>query len=108
MVHTVIDGPVNEEKELKRIVSLEYRVNELENKLLKEATAALEKRVEELEASLKESNEERDKLRETLMQQHQECMHSGGEGKDANAKSTTTKSADNTESVPDDDKEKEE
>ncbi|CAG8562965.1 10513_t:CDS:1 [Diversispora eburnea] len=65
--NTLIDNhPPNDEKELKRISSLEQRVAELENTLLRTAQVALEKRVAELENSLKESNEECNKLRKTI------------------------------------------
>ncbi|CAJ0642078.1 546_t:CDS:2, partial [Entrophospora sp. SA101] len=47
-----------DDKEIKRIFSLEQRVAELENQLLRASASALEKRVKELEFSLKESNEE--------------------------------------------------
>ncbi|KAG9300368.1 hypothetical protein G9A89_009992 [Geosiphon pyriformis] len=72
MVHTIFEEsaslPPSDEKEIKRILSLEYRVAELENNLLKASTAALEKRVGELEAELKISHEECKKLRETITQ----------------------------------------
>ncbi|RHZ84996.1 hypothetical protein Glove_74g17 [Diversispora epigaea] len=65
--NTLIDNhPPNDEKELKRISSLEQRVAELENTLLRTAQVALEKRVAELENSLKESNEECNRLRKTI------------------------------------------
>jgi hypothetical protein len=96
MVHTIVDGPFAEEKELKRLVTLEYRVYELENCLLKEATAALEKRVQELETSLKASNEECHKLREALTQQHQgKSMQAVDEGEDATETSEDKKVDDN-------------
>src|SRR5256885_2020983 len=66
MVHPLTERTQNDEKELKRLNSLEQRVVEVENELLRVSAAALEKRVAELEASLKESNEERDKLRQTI------------------------------------------
>ncbi|CAG8470019.1 15575_t:CDS:1 [Racocetra persica] len=62
MVHQL---PTNE-KESKRISSLEQRVEELEYTFLRTANTLLEARVAELEISLKESNEERDKLRKLL------------------------------------------
>ncbi|CAG8452452.1 5928_t:CDS:2 [Acaulospora colombiana] len=70
MVHnTLVDNCApTDEKELKRISTLEQRVAEFENTLLRTAAAALEKRVAELEVSLKESNEECDKLRKTIVE----------------------------------------
>ncbi|CAG8588014.1 1286_t:CDS:2 [Gigaspora margarita] len=62
MVHQL---PANE-KESKRISVLEQRVEELENTLLRTANTILEARVAELETSLKESNEECNKLRKML------------------------------------------
>ncbi|CAI2185145.1 7460_t:CDS:1 [Funneliformis geosporum] len=66
MVHTLFEHPPKDEKELKRLSSLEHRVVEVENQLLRASSAALEKRVAELEASLLESNEECVKLRQTI------------------------------------------
>ncbi|CAG8517705.1 6960_t:CDS:1, partial [Cetraspora pellucida] len=54
------------EKESKRLSSLEQRVEELEYTFLRTANTILEAKVAELEISLKESNEERDKLRKLL------------------------------------------
>ncbi|CAG8509561.1 19172_t:CDS:2 [Dentiscutata erythropus] len=62
MVHQL---PTNE-KDSKRISLLEQRVEDLENTLLRTANTILEARVAELETSLKESNEECDKLRRRL------------------------------------------
>ncbi|CAG8508780.1 4064_t:CDS:2 [Acaulospora morrowiae] len=75
MVHNTlaVNCAPTEEKELKRISSLEQRVAELENTLLRTAAAALEKRVAELEASLRESNEECDKLRKTIVDMESAC-----------------------------------
>ncbi|CAG8475110.1 15800_t:CDS:1 [Funneliformis caledonium] len=66
MVHTLFEHPPKDEKELKRLSTLEHRVVEVENQLLRASSAALEKRVAELEVSLKESNEECVKLRQTI------------------------------------------
>ncbi|CAG8569215.1 3472_t:CDS:2 [Ambispora leptoticha] len=61
MVHSLYEAPPQsspvEEKEAKRIMSLEFRVAELENTLLKASTAVLEERIKELEAELQQTKE---------------------------------------------------
>ncbi|CAG8531681.1 13890_t:CDS:2 [Dentiscutata erythropus] len=67
MVHQPIATP--DEKELIRISSLEQRIIEFENTVFKTANATLERRVAELENSLKEITQERDNLREIIATQ---------------------------------------
>ncbi|RIA94639.1 hypothetical protein C1645_817689 [Glomus cerebriforme] len=66
MAHPLLVQVQTDEKREKRLDSLEQRAVEVENKLLRTSNSALEKRVAELEASLKESNEECNKLRQTI------------------------------------------
>jgi hypothetical protein len=67
MAHPLSEQVRADEKREKRLNSLELRTVEVENTLLRTSKAALEKRVAELEASLKESNEECNKLRQTIV-----------------------------------------
>ncbi|GET02743.1 hypothetical protein GLOIN_2v1735022 [Rhizophagus clarus] len=66
MAHPLSEQVRADEKREKRLNSLELRTIEVENTLLRTSKAALEKRVAELEASLRESNEECNKLRQTI------------------------------------------
>lgn len=66
MAHPLSEEVRADEKREKRLNSLELRTIEVENSLLRTSKAALEKRVAELEASLKESNEECNKLKQTI------------------------------------------
>uniref|UniRef100_A0A1D1YI67 Uncharacterized protein n=1 Tax=Anthurium amnicola TaxID=1678845 RepID=A0A1D1YI67_9ARAE len=66
MAHTLLEHARVDEGREKRLDSLEQRTIQVENMLLRTSQAALEKRVAELEASLKESNEECDKLKQTI------------------------------------------
>ncbi|CAB5213246.1 unnamed protein product [Rhizophagus irregularis] len=66
MAHPLSEEVRADEKREKRLNSLELRTIEVENTLLRTSKAALEKRVAELEASLKESNEECNKLKQTI------------------------------------------
>jgi len=66
MAHPLLEHVRADEKGEKRLDSLEQRTIEMENVLLRASKTALEKRVAELEASLKESNEDCNKLRQTI------------------------------------------
>src|SRR2546426_22275 len=66
MAHPLFEQARVDEKREKRLDSLEQRTIEVENMLLRTSNSALEKRVAELEASLKESKEESNKLRQTI------------------------------------------
>lgn len=66
MAHPLSEEVRADEKREKRLNSLELRTIEVENTLLRTSKAALEKRVAELEASLKETNEECNTLKQTI------------------------------------------